>query len=978
MAKSLRSNENTHLDNVKYGFLESFTEDSRGLIQRQAPTGVDVIGRILKLTKGENKSKFEAYHQIAQELTEFWVYGLNIYPVSIRNIKDKVSRIYEGSGGYKTLRKAEARGGESWLKKVRMFNNQMLTGFDIRTFDKKKLDKFVEEFQVIMKTEDVALWEDNCRKKTCLCSWSAPVKCKDCPRQMVTTTEIDQKWKEWLERKLQDQNQTENQQVKADDAVETMKKVNTDVAFSNSADPELAALVTQDNEEADQCDEFTPPFPASSCSPSPWTTCTRSSSRQSEDSGINSPQPEFPQIPLRFGRNKLNPTVMKALVHCQSTYKISDNDIKGIIVDFMNMVYGQKWEKDAIFDCDGKSGEDTDSNDEDVETGAVEPEENRNKEPRKKKRRVQKNLTYRFPSRFTRRKYLRYAALLNLRYVARKILQKKSSDVITYGFDDTTKAAGFRLFDVKTDHITINSAEMEKETLTTGFTPNLSHSGQDQTTSVKFKLQTLAVLAGEGTTYQDIIDNLDFWISDRSADCDIVLDELGIDDQNILKCNGHVVLTVDDAVDHVLKDIESQVGRDKLAGDGLAFNKFQSKSSIATLGLIAICKCISPSHAALSYSLYQRYKDWREEQNLPVSNFKGFQSNRFGRISSMAKLFLQHKPDLLRFFETHVDEHSNQLVLALSNYFQNSWFELGCQVYSMFGDLLINPLCQVLGIDQFSKIKNPDRNWAGVKSFFEAKLVEIKNLTKVTGGDTTTLDKVVAKCAEKVVENLERQLNKVAYMRGEVDTDTASKMKFAPLTNSGSESRMAELDVRVKYSGGSAPVPTISDKQVVAKNKYLLSEDFDTAEKTKDMFQWAKSSAEAKMANDLQKEFLDQVKEVKVLAVKAKESMKKKKIARTLKTLEKVKKHGGPVTADCLSLLDSLSEEQIIAEVSFLKSTVAPDLRLKKRVKNVETNRFKMVKLPVEQLKISIQGVLRPVVEGEENLDNLLAKVFES
>ena len=126
----------------------------------------------------------------------------------------------------------------------------------------------------------------------------------------------------------------------------------------------------------------------------------------------------------------------------------------------------------------------------------------------------------------------------------------------------------------------------------------------------------------------------------------------------------------------------------------------------------------------------------------------------------MAQLFLQHKPDLLRFFETHVYEHSNHLVLALSNYFQNSWFELGCQVYSMFGDLLINPLCQ------FSKIKNPDRNWAGVKSFFKAKLDEIKNLTKVTGGDTTTLDKVVAKCSEKVVENLERQLNKVAYERG--------------------------------------------------------------------------------------------------------------------------------------------------------------------------------------------------------------------
>ena len=145
-------------------------------------------------------------------------------------------------------------------------------------------------------------------------------------------------------------------------------------------------------------------------------------------------------------------------------------------------------------------------------------------------------------------------------------------------------------------------------------------------------------------------------------------------------------------------------------------------------------------------------------------------------------------------------------------------------------------------------------------------------------------------------------------------------------------------------------MPTISAKQVVAKNKYLLSDDFDTAEKTEDMFQWAKSSADAKMAKALQKEFLDQVKEVKVLAVKAKESMKTKKIARTLKILEKIKKHWGPVTAD--------------------------SLRLRKRVKNVDTNRFKMLKLPVEQLKMSIQGVLRPAVAGEEHLDNLLAKVF--
>ena len=160
------------------------------------------------------------------------------------------------------------------------------------------------------------------------------------------------------------------------------------------------------------------------------------------------------------------------------------------------------------------------------------------------------------------------------------------------------------MFDVKTDHITINSADMEKETLTTGFTSNLSHSGSDQTLTVKHKLQTLAILSGEDTKVQDIIDMIDFFMNDRSADCEIVLGDLGIEDQNILKCNGHIVLSIDDAIDFVLRDIEAEVGPDKLAGEGLAFNKFQSKSSITTLGLIAISKCLSPSHAALSYSLY--------------------------------------------------------------------------------------------------------------------------------------------------------------------------------------------------------------------------------------------------------------------------------------------------------------------------------------------------------------------------------------
>ena len=57
-----------------------------------------------------------------------------------------------------------------------------------------------------------------------------------------------------------------------------------------------------------------------------------------------------------------------------------------------------------------------------------------------------------------------------------------------------------------------------------------------------------------------------------------------------------------------------------------------------------------------------------------------------------------------------------------------------------------------------------------------------------------------------------------------------------------------------------------------------------------------------------------------------------------------------------------MTEDKIIAEVTCLKLTVAPGLRLKKGIKNTETNRFQMIKIPLH---------------SEGQLDILLAKVFQ-
>ena len=131
---------------------------------------------------------------------------------------------------------------------------------------------------------------------------------------------------------------------------------------------------------------------------------------------------------------------------------------------------------------------------------------------------------------------------------------------------------------------------MDRETYTTGFTSNLSHSGQDQATTLRHSLKVLSVLAGDecGETFdvEDIIENIDFWMSDRSADGSVLLDDLRVEEEKRLKCNGHVTLTINEAITSVLLDAESVIGRDKLIGGKIGNNSYKSKSSIITLGLM--------------------------------------------------------------------------------------------------------------------------------------------------------------------------------------------------------------------------------------------------------------------------------------------------------------------------------------------------------------------------------------------------------
>ena len=83
---------------------------------------------------------------------------------------------------------------------------------------------------------------------------------------------------------------------------------------------------------------------------------------------------------------------------------------------------------------------------------------------------------------------------MNLLMVTEKLVNK-GDNVVTVGLDDTTKAAGHKLYDVKADHITISGPDVPCKTMTTGCTENISHSGADGTAVYELKLKYLSVFS---------------------------------------------------------------------------------------------------------------------------------------------------------------------------------------------------------------------------------------------------------------------------------------------------------------------------------------------------------------------------------------------------------------------------------------------------------------------------------------------------
>ena len=99
----------------------------------------------------------------------------------------------------------------------------------------------------------------------------------------------------------------------------------------------------------------------------------------------------------------------------------------------------------------------------------------------------------------------------------------------------------------------------------------------------------------------------------------------------------------------------------------------------------------------------------------------------------------------------------------------------------------------------------------------------------------------------------------------------------------------------------------------------------------------------------MEADFIATVRATKKIALVKKEKLKLEKSLKTLNQLQICKEHGGPITPDCVDMLDKLDNKKLLAEISYLRLTTAPNVRQMKRVK--VDGKFKMLKFSEDELR---------------------------
>ena len=168
--------------------------------------------------------------------------------------------------------------------------------------------------------------------------------------------------------------------------------------------------------------------------------------------------------------------------------------------------------------------------------------------------------------------------------------------------------------------------------------------------------------------------------------------------------------------------------------------------------------------------------------------------------------------------------------------------------------------------------------------------------------------------------NISRQLEYVQLFNQDVSPAIEMKMRQTPLTNDGCEVELATCGESIKKVGSTVSLKTLSDRHMIVQNKLFTDKKWKCLKisERKKYMKWARNSKEANLVRKKGKEYLEKVKAAQNLQLEVRAEKKKKKIQRSLKLLEKLKKKGGPVTSDDIQRINDMGTKDLLDQIAYL------------------------------------------------------------
>lgn len=342
------------------------------------PPGRVVLGRMLFLCtprRGKPRiTKLEASLIVANELIDNWV-DKNVYPSEERTVSRKILRDYDE---FIRLRKAGGRSRptpKDWEEDVDEFNENMTkNAYNIRA-NPAYQQKLETEYQLKMTERDESFWKDNCFGKYVF----------------ICTRTVDAAWKKWYKRRCERALAEQRKQDKAAADVDS-ENIQHDPSDESSFE-------SDDNTKGDGDVPFVTVKKGSA--PPETRPVTRSSGTIEDHSGHKTAS-AFPSVEVRSGYRSVNEPIMRSISQCLADYKVSTNDLLGIVMQVANTIFGQSW---AVAS-------------EAVETEETDDEDSDAQDTSQKRKLKARDLTYVLPSRKTMSRYVEDASFLNLKVSA--------------------------------------------------------------------------------------------------------------------------------------------------------------------------------------------------------------------------------------------------------------------------------------------------------------------------------------------------------------------------------------------------------------------------------------------------------------------------------------------------------------------------------------------------------------------------------